>query len=90
MRGRVIALWQVAFQGTTPVGGPAIGWIIAMTDPRVGLAVGGASCFAAALGGVALARRYRQTRPPQAIPLESQQPEAMPLENPVPAGASVS
>jgi len=71
MRGRVIALWQVAFQGTTPVGGPAIGWIIAQTDPRIGLAVGGASCFAAAIGGVALARRYRRTRPPQAMQLES-------------------
>ena len=63
MRGRVIALWQVAFQGTTPVGGPLIGWIIALTDPRVGLAVGAASCFVAAAGGVALARRYRRVRP---------------------------
>jgi MFS family permease len=59
MRGRVIALWQVAFQGTTPVGGPLIGWIIALSDPRTGLAVGGVSCFAAALGGFALARRAR-------------------------------
>jgi MFS family permease len=64
MRGRVIALWQVAFQGTTPVGGPAIGWIIALTDPRIGLAIGGASCFVAALGGVALARRSRPSPPP--------------------------
>jgi MFS family permease len=60
MRGRVLALWQVAFQGTTPVGGPVIGWIIALTDPRIGLAVGGASCFAAAIGGAGLARRYRR------------------------------
>ena len=63
MRGRVIALWQVAFQGTTPIGGPAIGWIIALSDPRIGLAIGGLSCFAAAGGAVALARRYRRTRP---------------------------
>ena len=70
MRGRVISLWQVAFQGTTPVGGPAIGWIIALTDPRVGLAVGGVSCFAAAIGGVALARRYRRAEPPDSIELE--------------------
>src|ERR1700743_1262097 len=35
MRGRVSSLWQVAFQGTTPVGGPAIGLIIALPDPRV-------------------------------------------------------
>ena len=59
MRGRAIALWQVAFQGTTPVGGPLIGWIIAMSDPRAGLAVGGVSCLVAALGGYLLARRLR-------------------------------
>jgi MFS family permease len=60
MRGRVIALWQVAFQGTTPAGGPLIGWIIAVSDPRSGLAVGGLSCLVAAAGGVFLARRYRR------------------------------
>jgi hypothetical protein len=64
MRGRMLALWQVAFQGTTPVGGPVIGWIIALTDPRIGLAVGGASCFAAAIGGAGLARRYRRAEAP--------------------------
>jgi MFS family permease len=85
MRGRVIALWQVAFQGTTPVGGPAIGWIIALTDPRIGLAVGAASCFAAAIGGVVLVRRYRRARPPEAMQLESPAPA-----RPLPAGASVS
>ena len=85
MRGRVIALWQVAFQGTTPAGGPAIGWIIALTDPRIGLAVGGASCFAAAIGGVVLARRYRRARPPKAMQLESPAPA-----RPLPAAASLS
>jgi MFS family permease len=74
MRGRVLSLWQVAFQGTTPIGGPAIGWVIGLTDPRVGLAVGGVSCFAAALGGAALARRYRRARPPKAVQLESPAP----------------
>lgn len=59
MRGRAIALWQVAFQGTTPVGGPLIGWIIAVSDPRAALAVGGASCLVAAVGGIILARRWR-------------------------------
>ena len=65
MRGRAIALWQVAFQGTTPIGGPLIGWIIAVANPRIGLAVGGASCLAAAVGGYWLSRRYR--RPATAI-----------------------
>jgi MFS family permease len=58
-RGRVIALWQVAFQGTTPIGGPLIGWVIAVSDPRSGLAVGGVSCLVAALGGWMLTRSRR-------------------------------
>ncbi len=63
MRGRAIALWQVAFQGTTPIGGPLIGWIIAATDPRLGLAVGAAACLAAAAGGALLATRLRKSSP---------------------------
>jgi MFS family permease len=59
MRGRAIALWQVAFQGTTPIGGPAIGWIIAVSDPRTGLAVGGLSCLVAAAGAWWLRQRFR-------------------------------
>ena len=57
MRGRVIALWQVAFQGTTPIGGPAVGWIIALSGARAGLAAGGAACLVAGAGGLLLARR---------------------------------
>jgi MFS family permease len=56
MRGRVIALWQVAFQGTTPIGGPLIGWIIAVSDPRTGLAVGAVACLVAAAGALLYAR----------------------------------
>jgi len=78
MRGPApIALWQVAFQGTTPVGGPADRWIIAVSDPRAGLAVGGASCLVAAGGGIVLARRYRAARPPAATPVV-----AVPAEGP--------
>jgi MFS family permease len=63
MRGRAIALWQVAFQGTTPIGGPLIGVVIAIADPRTGLAVGGVSCLVAAFGGLLLMRRGRITPP---------------------------
>jgi MFS family permease len=48
MRGRVMALWSVAFLGSTPIGGPLIGWITAGSSARVGLAVGAVSCFVAA------------------------------------------
>jgi MFS family permease len=61
MRGRVMALWAVAFLGTTPVGGPTIGWVIRVSSPRVGLAVGAVTCFVAAGVGL-LARRRLITR----------------------------
>src|SRR3984957_4434684 len=59
MRGRVMALWAVAFMGTTPIGGPLIGWITSETNARVGLGVGAASCFVAAAIGWYRVRRYR-------------------------------
>ncbi len=56
MRGRVMALWFVAFQGSTPIGGPIIGAIIALAGARAGLGVGALTCFAAALIGLAALR----------------------------------
>ncbi len=55
MRGRVMALWAVAFMGSTPLGGPFIGWVTSSLGARAGLGVGAASCFAAcAIGWLAL------------------------------------
>jgi MFS family permease len=55
MRGRVMSLWFVAFQGSTPIGGPLIGWVIAAAGARVGLGLGGVTCLAvAAIGALAL------------------------------------
>jgi MFS family permease len=48
MRGRVMALWAVAFMGSTPIGGPVIGWITSEAGARVGLGVGAMSCLVAA------------------------------------------
>jgi MFS family permease len=56
MRGRVMALWFVAFQGSTPIGGPIIGAIIALAGARAGLGVGALTCFAAALVGLSALR----------------------------------
>ena len=55
MRGRVMSLWAVAFMGTTPVGGPLLGWIVATTNGRVGLGVGALACLLAAAIGVTAA-----------------------------------
>ena len=47
MRGRVLALQAIVFLGTTPIGGPVIGWICQHWGPRAGFLVGAASCLAA-------------------------------------------
>ncbi len=58
MRGRVMALWFVAFQGSTPIGGPVVGVTMAVLGARAGLALGAITCFVVALAGaVALRRR---------------------------------
>ena len=57
MRGRVMSLWFVAFQGSTPIGGPLIGWVIAASNPRVGLAIGGVACLLVAVLGRVACRR---------------------------------
>ena len=59
MRGRVMALWSVAFQGSTPVGGPVIGWIAGALGARTGLGVGALACFVGALLGLLVLRRIR-------------------------------
>ena len=57
MRGRVMALWFVAFQGSTPIGGPIIGWVIGWAGARAGLGLGGLTCLLAALLGLLVLRR---------------------------------
>jgi MFS family permease len=60
MRGRVMALWAVAFIGSTPIGGPIIGWIGQYAGPRWGLATGGiAALVGAAIGAWRLKKGKR-------------------------------
>ena len=61
MRGRVMALWSVAFMGSTPIGGPIIGAISEYAGARVALGVGAAACFfAAAMAYTVFRIRTRQ------------------------------
>jgi MFS family permease len=48
MRGRVVALYIVAFMGSTPIGGPLVGAIGQVAGARASLAVGAAGCAVAA------------------------------------------
>jgi MFS family permease len=49
MRGRVMALYAIAFLGTTPIGSPLVGWISQVSSPRVALAVGGTATIVASV-----------------------------------------
>lgn len=63
-RGRVLAIQSMVFLGSTPIGGPIVGWITDARGPRVGLLVGAVACAAAAVyGHRALDPEQRPTAP---------------------------
>ena len=61
MRGRVMALWALAWQGSTPLGGPLVGWIAQELGARWSLVAGGLPTIACGLLALpALARIDRK------------------------------
>jgi MFS family permease len=62
MRGRVMSLWFVAFQGSTPIGGPIVGYLMAVAGARAGLGLGAVTCLAVALGGWVALRHSSDAR----------------------------
>jgi len=64
LRGRVMALFVLVFLGSTPVGGPVVGWLSDphQFGPRAGLVVAGASTLTAALTAIAISRPWSRTR----------------------------
>jgi MFS family permease len=58
MRGRVLALQAMVLLGSTPIGGPMLGWVCQTFGARAGFLVGAVACFVAAAWGVAAARRF--------------------------------
>jgi MFS family permease len=67
-RGRVMALWAVAFLGSTPLGAPVIGAVSEYLSPRGGLVVGGVACLAAAAIGLLAQSRGRGRAEPGGAP----------------------
>ncbi len=57
MRGRVLALQAIVFLGSTPIGGPIVGYVCDVFGARAGFVVGAFACFAACAFGVIAARR---------------------------------
>ncbi len=68
MRGRVMALYAIAFLGSTPVGAPIVGAVSTAASPRAALAVGGvaALCASAPLF-VTRARRHLASEGTKAV-----------------------
>ena len=63
MRGRVLALQAMVFLGSTPIGGPIVGWVSEAFGARSALALGAVSCLgAAAYGGLAGRRLLQRGR----------------------------
>ncbi|MEO5724336.1 MAG: MFS transporter [Ilumatobacteraceae bacterium] len=51
MRGRVLALQAIVFLGSTPIGGPLLGWVCDTFGARAGFGLGGVGALAAAAWG---------------------------------------
>ena len=64
MRGRVVALYIIAFMGSTAVGGPLVGVVGQVFGPRASLWVGAIGCAAAVLLALAYELRERGRREP--------------------------
>jgi MFS family permease len=65
-RGRVMALFGVAFLGSTPIGGPIVGWVSETLGPRAGLGIG---AIAALIAGVAAFIAYH--RGDEVVPVDA-------------------
>jgi len=67
MRGRVMAVWSIGWQGSTVLGAPIVGGIAALLGARAGLAAGGVAALL--IGGFYLvnARVAEPERQPVAV-----------------------
>ena len=61
MRGRVLALQAMVFLGSTPIGGPILGYVSQHFGPRSGVAIGGVSAIVAGIYGMRAIRVRDET-----------------------------
>jgi MFS family permease len=57
MRGRVLALQAMLFLGSTPIGGPIVGFVSEQFGARYGIGIGAAAALVAGAFGFAFDRR---------------------------------
>jgi MFS family permease len=91
MRGRVMALWAVAWLGSTPIGGPIVGWVGQHAGARWGLVIGGAAALACGLAALpALSRIDRRAMAAAAGAAGAEPAKAEAAEAPVAAAGSLA
>jgi hypothetical protein len=66
-----MALYVTVFIGTTPIGGPIIGFVAEHYGPRVGMAIGGIATVVAALAVLWAVRNGVPAARPRAAPAEA-------------------
>jgi MFS family permease len=71
MRGRVMSLYLLVFLGSTPIGGPIVGFIAQQLSPRIGFVVGAVASLVGAFfaAGSVLRARRRSFAPQPSEPL---------------------
>ena len=47
----MLAIQSMVFLGSTPIGGPIVGWVADVAGPRIAIVIGAVGCFAAAAYG---------------------------------------
>jgi MFS family permease len=52
MRGRVMSIYAMVFLGSTPIGGPLMGWLSEWAGPRIAFALAGVAAVASALAAL--------------------------------------
>jgi MFS family permease len=63
MRGRVLALQAMLFLGSTPIGGPIVGWVAEEFGARWSIALGAVAALGAGAWGMAAVRRTPAAEP---------------------------
>jgi MFS family permease len=64
MRGRVLALQAMVFLGSTPIGGPILGYVSQRFGPRSGVVIGGVAAIVAGVYGMRAIRIRDETISP--------------------------
>jgi MFS family permease len=98
-RGRVLALQAMVFLGSTPIGGPIVGWVSEQLGARYGIGLGAAAAIGAGLWGLSYARDARHHLDAQQaeesvndavadLSRQGQVPAGSPIANPARAAAT--